>query len=80
MWQIDNPAEAYELQEPGGIGWTLTPLGDDATAVFAESTTWHSTPAPNMIRIATPANSAIGSRRSCLIQGLMTLEGTLQDG
>jgi len=71
MWKIDNLAEMYELQRPDRLGWPLTPLGDATTAGFAEITTWHSTLAPNMTRIATSANSAIGSQGSCLIQVLL---------
>lgn len=45
----------------------LTPLGKGTTPGFIERTTWQSTPAPNIISIATPRNSATGSRRTSLV-------------
>ena len=43
-----------------------TPLADDATFGLADRTTWQSTPFPNMIKMATPKNSANGSRMNAL--------------
>ena len=46
----------------------LTPFGEALTAVFEDRTTWQSTPAPKMIKMQTPINSAIGSRNISLVE------------
>lgn len=43
-------------------------MGEDATLVSDESTTWQSTPAPKIMMIMTPKNSAAGSLMYSLVK------------
>ena len=53
-----------------GRGSKLTPLGEDDTSGFDDSTTWQLDPMPMATKMQIPRNSAIGARMSSLRVGV----------